>query len=95
MGEKSPKDETVFWKLNILWQIFFFFNLKKIGLNATEKLFFWGACHHIYAYWLQFLNTLELMSAVKLNSAPLGMLSPPWLHQKFYFKNINTFFKKN
>jgi hypothetical protein len=52
------------------------------------KLVFWGWCRHIYAYWLQFSEFLEINSLVKLQSA-LGC-SPPWLHQEIGKKNTDN-----
>lgn len=42
-GEKSTKGDTVFWKWNILSQVFFFLKLqKKIRLKGNTKPFFFG-----------------------------------------------------
>jgi hypothetical protein len=42
---------------------------KNIRQKATENWFFWGWCRHIYAYWLQFSEFLEINSPVKSKSA--------------------------
>jgi hypothetical protein len=39
---------------------------KTIRQKVTENwFFFWGGCRHIYAYWLQFSEFLEINSPVK------------------------------
>jgi hypothetical protein len=42
---------------------------KTFAKKATENWFFWGWCRHIYAYWLQFSEFLEINSPVKSKSA--------------------------
>ncbi len=55
--------------------------------KRNRKLAFWGWCRHIYAYWLQFSEFLEINSPVKSKSAQ-GR-SPPWLHQEIEKKTQN------
>jgi hypothetical protein len=40
---------------------------KKIRQKATENWFFWGWCRHIYAYWLQFSEFLEIILQLSQN----------------------------
>jgi hypothetical protein len=42
---------------------------KKIRQKATENWFLGGWCRHIYAYWLQLSEFLEINSPVKSKSA--------------------------
>jgi hypothetical protein len=46
-----------------------FLNKKQIRQKATENWFCGGWCRHIYAYWLQFSEFLEINSPVKSKSA--------------------------
>jgi hypothetical protein len=40
---------------------------KKIRHKATENWFFWGWCHHIYAYWLHpgYIRKLKKKTLIK------------------------------
>jgi hypothetical protein len=43
---------------------------EKFARKRQKTGFFWGWCRHIYAYWLQFLEFLEINSPrVKSKSA--------------------------
>jgi hypothetical protein len=63
------------------------FFLKTISPKMARKLFcFLGGCRHIYAYWLQFYEFLEIMSSVKSKSA-FGCF-PPSHHGEIENKSI-------
>jgi hypothetical protein len=42
---------------------------KKNSPKSDRKMVFWGWCRHLYAYWLQFSEFLEINSPVKSKSA--------------------------
>jgi hypothetical protein len=41
-----------------------------IRLKTTANFFSWGACHHIYVFWLQFEDFLKIMSTIWQNLWP-------------------------
>jgi hypothetical protein len=50
------------------WNIFVTNFFKIFFFKKVQETFFGGGHHHIYPYWLQLKEFLEIMSLVKLKS---------------------------
>jgi len=54
-GTKNRQMVTQFFEMEYSVANSLFFEKKlKNSPESDRKLVFWGRCHHVYAYWLQF-----------------------------------------